>query len=194
MSFWDRLPRAAEVYAVCVVGGLIAVVTAMPAARGSWDTFHLLLAAAGVIAIIVGLLGATSILVRRRDDTAGRRPRTEANVRQKGRGHVNVVGDHNIVNVTQFLIVVDNVRETGPTRVEIGGGKLFVRTVADDVLEIRDEATAVVTRAFANAAGSIVVDPPSGAPLVGQVVEAYAGVAEGRGTAYDAHVRIDRAA
>jgi hypothetical protein len=193
MSFWDRLPHAAEVFGVCVLGGLVAVVAAMPAAGGSWDTPHLVLAAGGAIAMIVGLLGATSILLRRRDDTAGRGPRTRVDVRQRGRDHVNVVGDNNIVNVTQFLIVVGNVRENGPTEVEIPSGKLLIRTVADDVLEIKDEATAVVTRAFANAAGLIVVEPPTAAPLVGQVVEAYARAAEGTGTAHDAHVRIDEA-
>jgi hypothetical protein len=68
---------------------------------------------------------------------------------------------------------------------------LIARTVGDDVLEIRDEVTAKVTRVTFDSAGDVVSDPPSAAPLVGSVLRAFAGVATATGRALDATVRIE---
>jgi len=78
----DRIPRAAELFAICVVGGMLAVIAALPSSGGSWDAAHALLAVAGVVAFIGGLVGVWWTLWQSPD----RQARALERARTEGRG------------------------------------------------------------------------------------------------------------
>jgi hypothetical protein len=103
--------------------------------------------------------------------------------------NVNVPGNNN--NVT--IVVMQHLRETGPEVIEQQGAKLIV-SAADDVLEIREEVTATVTRATVDPTGGLIVNPPAAESFVNEVIRsvfAQAQTAIAVGQAYNATVRIE---
>jgi len=127
------------------------------------------------------------------DDDIAAGAKTGPPSHQSGAVNINVPGDNNTVI---FQTVIVRLRKEGSEVIEEEGAKLTVSAV-DDVLEIRDEVSAVVTRARVGPTGDLIVVPPAAEPLVDKVVRsvfAQAQAAIGVGRAFNANVRIEESA
>ena len=144
------------------------------------------LTVAGVIWFVVSLvvLGLIWWRDRRKSPTRAVEPIDDSG----GSGNVTVPGDQNIIiNIQNFYYASETLRRSGPREIDIESSHV-VASVTKDAIRIVDRATAVVTRASANAGGLVVVEPPSQTELASAVVTALAGAATGQGTAHDATV------